>query len=235
MSKSMESVSKGFSTTAKKPSLFIPALMPLVIHLLFIILGYVVFSYKVWAFDPWTLTWYVAWTYPNWWISWGGIFLADILGAITCCMIADMANDAINGQPVNFGKSMGAVFGKIGTLILAALISAVFLYILVLAPFALLVIAIAVIEGTNPFESIKKAFELVFSNFAEAIVFIIIVIVNWIIFCAGFLYLTVVGACIGAVIIWILNVFFTVASVHLYLSLRQALPPPPPPPPPPPL
>lgn len=230
MSKSTESISHGMNTSTKNPILFVPSLAPMVIQLLFLILAYEVFSYQGLTWD-WLGLRVVK--YPNPWLVWGGYFIASIVGFITSCMIVDMANDVINGRPMDLKKSMNLVTGRLGTLILAAIISAVCFITFVLIPVALFIITIAIIEGTDAIESTKRAFDFVVKNLGEVIVFIIVVIVVAIVLGIGFAFIPVVGAYIGAIASWIVNVIFTVASVHFYLALRQALPPPPPPPPPP--
>lgn len=229
MSKSTESISQGMNTSTKNPILFVPSLAPMVIQLLFLILAYVVFpvTYGLYPIPG------LYWEAPNPWLVWGGYFIASIVGFIASCMIVDMANDVINGRPIDLKKSMNLVMGRLGTLILAAIISAVCFITFVLIPVALFIITIAIIEGTDAIQSTKKAFDFVVKNIGEVIVFIIIVIVVAIVLGVGFAFIPVVGAYIGAIASWIVNVVFTVASVHFYLHLRQALPPPPPPPPPP--
>jgi len=226
MSKSTESLSNGVNTSTKNPGLFIPSLAPIVVQLFFLILAYVVFPIRYGVYPI------LYWEAPNPWLVWGGYFIASIVGFIASCMVVDMANDLMNGRPMNMKKSMNLVIGRLGTLILAAIISAICFITFVLIPVALFIITIAIVEGTDAIESTKRSFDFVVKNLGEVIVFIIIVIVVWII--AGFIFalIPVVGAYIGAVVSWILNVVFTVASVHFYLSLRQAVPPPPPPPPP---
>jgi len=44
--KSTESIIKGFDVATKNPVIFVPAVAPLVIHLLFVILAYVVFPVR---------------------------------------------------------------------------------------------------------------------------------------------------------------------------------------------
>jgi len=202
----------------------------MVVQLVFLILAYIVFPYRGLAWDWVNLRFYEV-TYPNPWIVWGGYFIAAIVGFITSCMVVDMANDTINGRPIDLKKSMNLVMGKLGTLILAAIISAVCFITFVLIPVALFIITIAIIEGTDAIESTKRSFDFVIKNLGEVIVFIIIVVVVLIISWVGFAFIPVVGAYIGAVVGWILIVVFVVASVHFYLSLRQPPPPPPPPPP----
>jgi len=226
-SKSTESLSNGINTSTKNPGLFIPSLAPIVVQLLFLILAYVVFPIRYGVYPI------IYWEVPNPWLIWGGYFIAAIVGFIASCMIVDMANDIINGHPMNMKKSMDLVIGKMGTLILAAIISAICFITFVLIPVALFIITIAIVEGTDAIESTKRSFDFVFKNLGEVIIFVIIVIVVWIVLGVGFALIPVVGTYIGAVVSWILNVVFTVASVHFYLSLKQPLPPPPPPPPPP--
>lgn len=209
-SKSTEALSKGIDTSIKNPSLFIPSLAPIVVQLFFLLLAYVVFP----------------------WIVWIGYFIASIIGFIAFCMIVDMANDVINGRLMNLKKSMDLVIGRLGTLILAAIISAVCFITFILIPVALFIITIAIIEGTDAIESTKRSFDFVIKNLGEVIVFILIVILAAIILGIGFSFIPVVGAYIGAIASWFLNVVFTVMAVHFYLSLRQPLPPSPPPPPP---
>ena len=229
MSKSTDALSKGASTSTKNPSLFVPSLAPIVVQLLFLILAYVVFPYRGLAWDLVNLRFYEV-TYPNPWIVWGGYFIASIVAFIASCMVVDMAKDIINGRPMDLKKSMNLVTGKLGTLILAAIISAVCFITFVLIPVALFIITIAITEGTDAIESTKRSFDFVVKNLGEVIVFIIIVIVVSIVLGIGFAFIPVVGAYIGAVVSWVLNVVFVVASVHFYLSLRQPPPPPPPPP-----
>jgi hypothetical protein len=224
-SKSTESISKGVDASTKNPGLFVPILAPLVIQLLFLILAYVVFPVRYGLYSI------LYWEGPNPWLVWGGYFIASIVGFIASCMIVDMANDIINERPMDLKKSMNLVMGRLGTLILAAIIAAVCFITFVLIPVALFIITIAIIEGTDAIESTKRAFNFVVKNIGEVIVFIIIVIVVAVILGIGFAFIPVVGAYIGAIASWIVNVIFTVAAVYFYLALRQPLPPPPPPPP----
>ena len=219
-SKSTEALSKGVDTSTKNPILFIPALVPILIQLVFLFLAYVVFPVR-YGFFPF-VTQVVA---PNALLIWGGYFIAAILGFIASCMTVDMVNDKINGKPINLNKSLNVVTGRLDTLILAAIISAVCYITFFLIPVALFIIAIVIIEKTDAIESTRRSIDLVLKNFEEVIVFMIIVIVAWIVLNIGFSFIPFIGAYIGAVISWLLNVVLTVASVHFYLSLK--LPPPP--------
>lgn len=223
-SKSTEALSKGVNTSTKNPGLFVPILAPLIVQLIFLILAYVVFPERI-GFPPF---FYIE--IPNPYLIWGGYFIAAIIGFIASCMIVDMANDVINGRPMNMKKSMNAVTSRLGTLFIAAIISAIFFLTFVLIPVALFIITIAIIEKTDAIESTKRAFDFFVKNLGEVLVFVIIVIVVSLILGIGFAIIQVVGAYIGAIVSWILNVIFTVSAVYFYLSLRQPMPPPPPPP-----
>ncbi|MEM1552741.1 MAG: hypothetical protein QXH03_08765 [Candidatus Bathyarchaeia archaeon] len=236
--RSTESISKGLDITTKNPGLFIPALAPLIIHLLFVILACVVFParYRVPSLVPYPPYYtYSEVAVPNVWLLWGGYLVASIVGFITGCVIVDMASDVINGRQMNLNKSLNLVISRLGTLILAAIISAICFITFILIPVALFIITIAIIEGTDAIQSTKNAANFVIKNLGEVIIFIIIVAVVSIIFGVVFTVIPVVGVYIGPIVMWIVNVIFTVASVYFYLSLRQPIPPPPPPPPPPPL
>lgn len=219
-SESTEALSKGIDTSTKNPILFVPALVPILIRMLFLILAYVVFPfrYRSLFFDDVVV--------PNTWLIWGGYFIASILGFFAYCIIVDMVNDRINGQPIDLNKSMNVVTGRLDTLILAAIIFAVCFITFFLIPVALFIITIAIIEKTDAIESTKRSIDFVIKNLGEVIVFMIIVIIAWVVLGIGFALIPFIGAFIGDVISWLLNVVLTVAAVHFYLSLR---PPPPPP------
>jgi len=236
-SKSIESISRGFDISTKNPGVFIPALAPLIIHLFFIILAYVVFPmrYRILSQSPYPPFYtYNEVVVPNTWLVWVGYFIASLVGFIASCVIVDMANDIINGRPMNLNKSLNLVVNKLGSLILAAIISAVFFITFILIPVALFIITITIIEGTDAIESTKRAIDFVIKNLGEVIIFVIIVIVISIIFGAAFTFIPIVGIYIGSIIMWMINVIFTVASVYFYLALRPLPPPPPPPSPTPP-
>jgi len=208
--KSTESISKGLDISMKNPSIFIPVIAPLVIHLLFVTLDQI----------------------TNVGLFWVGYFLASIVGFIASCMIVDMANDVINGRPMNLNKSLNFVMGKLGTLILVAIISAICSITVILIPVAFFIITIAIVEGTDALQSTERAVDFVIKNLGEVVIFTIIVVVVSIVFGFAFALIPIVGSYIGPVIMWIINVIFTASAVYLYLTLRQpSLPPPPPPPP----
>jgi hypothetical protein len=220
-SESTEALSKGFDTSTKNLILFVPALAPVIIHVLFLILAYVVFPYR------YNLLFFDDVVTPNAALIWGGYFLSAILGFFASCMIVDMVNDKINNQPIDLNKSLNTIMSRLGTLILAGIIAAVCYVTFILIPVALFIIAIAIIEKKDAIESTKKSIDFVIKNLGEVIVFLIIVIVIWVVLGIGFALIPVVGAYLGSVISWFLNVVLTVAAVYFYLSLKQSSPSPP--------
>jgi len=218
-SKSVESISWSLDISTKNSGLFVPALAPLAIHLFFAFLAYTIFPER---------------HFWNVWLLYGGYFISSIVGFIASCVIVDMTNDIISGRSMDLNKSLNLIMNKSGTLILAAIISAICFITFILIPVALFIITIAIIEGTDAIQSTENAFNFVIKNLSEVIIFIIIVIVVSIILGLAFPLIPVVGVYIGVAAIWMANVIFTVASVYFYLGLRQQFPPPPPPPLPPP-
>ena len=207
----------------KNLGLFVPAIAPIAVQLIFLVLAYVVFPISIFFI-------YLA---PNPYLIWAGSFIASIVGFIASCMVVDMANDLIKGRPMNLSKSMNLVTGRLGTLILAAIISAICAITFVLIPVALFIITIAILEGTDAIESTRRSFNFVVQNVGEVIIYIIIVIVVSVILGFGFGYIPILGPYLGAILNWVSNVVFSVSAVYFYLSLRQTMPLPPPPPPPP--
>ncbi|MEM2092106.1 MAG: hypothetical protein QXR59_02335 [Candidatus Bathyarchaeia archaeon] len=220
MSKSVESITKGFDISIKNPILFLPYAVPIIIQLIFNVLAYLIFPIRL----------YYYFEMPNPYIILLGSLVSSILGFIAACMLVDMANDVISGRPIDLRGSLNLVITKFGTLIVAAIIAALCSITVVLLPIALFIVIIAIIEETGAIESVKRSFDFVIKNIGETIILIIIIIVVSAIFSVGFSYIPIVGPYISAIIGWIINAIFTVVTVYFYLSLR---PPPPPPPPPP--
>jgi len=211
MSESVESISIGANTALKNPVLFVPQLVPLAIELLFGFLAHYVFptEYRI----P-TIAGPIVHRVPNFTLIMVGGFIAAIVGFITACMVVDMANDALIGARVNMSKSLNLVLGRIGPLIVAAIIAAILSITIILLPVAIFIPITAIIERLGPVESTKKAFSFVVNNLGEVIVFIIIVIVVSIIL--AFIPL------IGRALVWIADVIFTVAAIDLYLKRSRA-------------
>lgn len=222
MSKSIESISKGLDISMKNPMLLAPFTAPIIVQWIFSALAQL-FPIRYYFFEA-----------PNPFILMFGSFVAAILGFVAACMLIDMVNDILNGRPVDLRKSLNLVVSRISTLIVTAVIAALFSITVILLPIAMFIVVIAIIEEADAVESVKRAFNFVLSNVGEVVIFIILVIVIGAVFSYGFSLIPVIGSYIGAVVSWLLNAIFTVSAVYFYISLRPPPPPPPPSPPPPP-
>jgi len=238
MSKSTQAIKEAFNLCLKQPILFLPALAPIIIQVIFQALSNV---FAVTITEPGYIIGGV--TFPGYsysvanpWLAWGGSFLAAIVGFVAICMIVDMANDVSKGKTANLNKSLSYVMGKLGTLIIAAIIAGICIFTVILIPVGLFIAVIAIIEGTDAIESTKRSFSFFKRYIAEIIVFLILIIIISAILGFGFGLIPVVGPYLGSILSWGLNVVWTAAALSFYLSLRgnlQSIPPPPPPPPPP--
>ena len=73
----------------------------------------------------------------------------------------------------------------------------------ILIPIALFIITIAIVEKTDAVESTKRAFSFVAKNLVEVLAFIIIAIVIWALLDLGFAFIPVIGAYLGAIVVWL--------------------------------
>jgi len=221
ISSSINSISRGLDVVFKNPVILVPSLIPMVIALIFDFLARWVFAQQY--IIPGAII-----STPNIALLTLGSFIAGILGFIAECMVVDMANDVFSGGKPNLSKSLNLVIGKLVTLIVLAIIAAILSIIIIGIPVAFFLAIVAIVEGVGVGESLSRAISFVTKNLGSVIVFIIIVIVVAII-------LALIPI-IGSILSWIASIIFTVAAVHLYISLKAPppqpeLPPPPPPPP----
>ncbi|MEM3770455.1 MAG: hypothetical protein QXG76_04635 [Candidatus Bathyarchaeia archaeon] len=221
MTKSEESISKGLDLSIKNPTIFMPALAPIVVGVFFNLLAYIFgTTYYIGAKE------FVA---PNVYLSLGGLFIAYILGTLAGFMIVDMANDILKGRQADLTKSLDMVISRFGTLILATIIAAIFGITIILLPIAFFLITIVIVDGLDAIESVKRSFDFVVKNVKEALIFIVIVIIVQIVVSVILSLIPIVGPFVATAISWLLNVVFLASSVYFYHALKE-LPPPPPPP-----
>jgi len=212
MSKSIESISRGLDISVKNPMLLAPFAAPIIVQWVFSALAQL-FPIRYYFIEA-----------PNPFILMFGSFVAAILGFVAACMLIDMVNDSLSGRPIDLRKSLNLVVSRIGTLIVTAIIAALFSITVILLPIAMFIVVIAIIEELDAVESVKRSFNFVLSNVGEVLVFIILVIVIGAVFSYGFSLIPIVGSYIGAVVSWLLNAIFTVSAAYFFISLR---PPPP--------
>ncbi|PVX25248.1 MAG: hypothetical protein CW691_05195 [Candidatus Bathyarchaeum sp.] len=198
--KSVNAIANGFDTTTKNLLLFAPPLVLLAIQLLFQFLVY---------------------NFPNIWLVWAGRFIVGLIGFIAYCIVVDMTNDAINGQPLNLNKSLNAIMGRLAELILVAIVTVLCALTILLIPLALFLRTITVVEKTDTNQTISKSVDFVRNNLGEVVFFAIIVIIVAVFISFGFSLIPFVGAYLSDFLNMLVNVVFTTASVHLYFSLKE--------------
>ncbi len=203
MSEALNSISVGANTAFKNPVIFVPALIPLVIHAAFAYLAHYVFTTEYYT------PYWGAYRVPNYGLLTLGSLIASIVGFIVGFVIIDMAHDALISRGPDMSRSFNKVMSRIGPLTVVAIVAAVLAITIVLLPVSIFMSVIAMIETLDVGESIKRAFSFVGKNLGEVIVYIIIVIVVAIIL--GLIPV------VGSALYWIANVIFTAAAVDLYL------------------
>ena len=203
-SKSVDAITNGINTSTKNLSLFVPSLVLIVVQLLFQFSASLV---------------------PNIWLVWAGRFIVGLIGFMAYCMVVDMTNDYINGQPVDLNKSLNLVIGRLAELIVIAIIAVLCSLTILLIPLALFIRTIAIVEETDTEQTIAKSVDFVRYNLGEVLVFVIVVILVTVILTFGFSFIPFIGAYLGVILNGFVGVVFAAASVHLYLSLRSPPPP----------
>ncbi len=146
----------------------------------------------------------------------------------------------------SFTKAWEKVTALIITLIVIAIISAVFMLTIILIPVAIFLIPIAIIDEANISETIKRAFNFVAKHIKEVIVVVIVLLVIGIISYAATTLIAradprIAGATtiISNTITETIYAYFTIlATILYYIKTRGETPatkeielPPPPPPP----
>ncbi|RLE76754.1 MAG: hypothetical protein DRJ56_03655 [Thermoprotei archaeon] len=205
MSEALNSISVGANAAFKNPVIFIPAIIPLVIHAAFAYLAYCVFGMEI--YTPLGII-----RMPNYGLLFLGSLIASIVGFIVGFVIIDMAHDALISRGPDMSRSFNKVMSRIGPLIVVAIVAAILAITIILLPVSIFTTVIAMVEALDVGDSISRAFSFIGKNLGEVIVYIIIVIVVAIIL--GLIPV------IGSALYWIASVIFTAAAVDLYLRKR---------------
>ena len=175
----------------------------------------------------------------------GGIALSIIRFLVYSILVAYTTLLLRKGAS-SFTKAWEKVTALIITLIVIAIISAVFMLTIILIPVAIFLIPIAIIDEANISETIKRAFNFVAKHIKEVIVVVIVLLVIGIISYAATTLIAradprIAGATtiISNTITETIYAYFTIlATILYYIKTRGEttatkeieLPPPPPPP-----
>lgn len=200
-SESVMAISNGVDTVTRNLLLFVPSIVLLVIELLF------QFSISL---------------VPNIWLVWPGRFIVGFIGFIIYCIVVDMTNDSINGNPVDLKKSLNVIVSRLPELILVAIVAVLCALTILLIPLAFFIRTITIIEKTDTNQTISKSVDFVRNNLGDVLVFVLITILVSFLFV--FSLIPFVGTYIGDLLNLVVNVVFTTASVHLYTSLKMTTP-----------
>ena len=198
-SQSVIAISKSVDTVTKNLLLFVPPALFLVIQLLF------QFSVSM---------------IPNIWLVFAGRFIISFIGFMAYCIVVDMTNDTINGNPLDLNKSLNVIMRRLPELILIAIVAVLCALTILLIPLAFFIRTIAIVEKTNTNQTISKSLDFVRSNLGDVIVFMLITILVAALFTIVFYLIPFVGAYVGDFLNMLVSVVFAAASVHLYTSLK---------------
>jgi hypothetical protein len=202
-SESVIAISKGVDTVTKNLLLFVPPFVLLVIQLLF------QFSVSM---------------IPNIWLVWAGRFIVGFIGFMTYCIVVDLTNDSINGNPLDLNKSLNVIMSRLPELILVAIVAVLCALTILLIPLAYFIRTITIIEKTDTNQTISKSVDFVRYNLGDVLFFVIITFLVSVLFTLVFSLIPFVGAYVGDLLNMLVNVVFTAASVHLYTSLKIPTP-----------
>ena len=198
-SQSVIAITKSVDTVTKNLLLFVPPAPFLVIQLLF------QFSVSM---------------IPNIWLVFAGRFIISFIGFMAYCIVVDMTNDTINGNPLDLNKSLNVIMRRLPELILIAIVAVLCALTILLIPLAFFIRTIAIVEKTNTNQTISKSLDFVRSNLGDVIVFMLITILVAALFTIVFYLIPFVGAYVGDFLNMLVSVVFAAASVHLYTSLK---------------
>jgi hypothetical protein len=129
-----------------------------------------------------------------------------------------MVNGKINNQATSFIKSFNSILPRLGTLVLAAIISAICFATYILIPIALFLTVIIMIEGMGAIESTKSSFYFTLRHLGNTIILVVVTIVAWVIFEYSFAAFGFPGAITGVILGWLAIGFLSVTSLVLYLT-----------------
>jgi hypothetical protein len=120
----------------------------------------------------------------------------------------DLARNAYDKKSLDLGSSIGYVFKRFGSFIVAAIIGAVLTITVILIPVAVLMFVIMVVDETGIFDALGKAFKVLFADLGDIIVILVVAVVGTFLF--GFIPL------LSTFLIDALYVVISVACIDLY-------------------
>jgi hypothetical protein len=125
----------------------------------------------------------------------------------------DMSRDAYNKQPLDLGSSISYVFSRIVPFTIAAIIGMLLSITIVLIPVVILTFVVMVIDETEVFDALGKAFNVIKADLGDIIIVIIVAII-------GFAVTSIVPL-VSSLLYSILNVVIGLAFIDIYMNFKN--------------
>lgn len=184
----METLSKGVNIISAKPMVLVPALLGAVISAVLSVL------------------------------SIGGAYgiLLNLIGAIISYVLGfaslDMSRNAYLNRELNLSKSIQYVIERIGTFIVASIVGALLAITIILAPVAILMFVVIVVDETGIVKAASRAFQVLGARLVPIIIILVIsgaagIILGMIPF-------------VGSILVAAFNVLIALAFIDIYYGAR---------------
>jgi hypothetical protein len=152
-------------------------------------------------------------------LSFGGTLgiLLTLIGAIISYLLSfaslDMSRNAYLNQELNLTKSINYVIQHIGTFIIASIVGALLAITIILAPVAVLMFVIIVVDQTGIVNAISRALKVLGAKLVDIIILFVIAIVADIIL--GLIPFA------GSIFVAAFNVLIALAFIDIYYDYKR--------------
>ena len=144
-------------------------------------------------------------------ITFGGVILSFVLNIASL----DMARDAYLNRDMNLLKSLKYITKNLGTFLMASLLGALLSFVVYLAPLAILILAVLIVDEEGVIDSILSTFKVIKDRFSPSILIILISIIAFLLIDA----IPIVGPVLNAMF----NVFLGLTFIDLYSDYKLEL------------
>ncbi|MBS7631527.1 zinc-ribbon domain-containing protein [Candidatus Bathyarchaeota archaeon] len=207
--------SHAFQLAMRKPIVFTPVVIGSIISILITFLGLLLAGVSITQY-PFTGSWRDPSNFGK--ISFfGGFIILMLIGSIITYIMflasLDMSRDAYLDRPLDLSKSVRYVLSRLGTLIAASIIGAIFSATIILIPVAILMFVIIIVDEEGIGTSISKSFSVLSRRLGDILVILLIAIVGNVIL--GFIPV------IGELLSSCLNVIIGISFIALYFEYKK--------------
>ena len=211
----IENFSYALQLSIRKPIVFIPVIIGSIISILITILGLFLTGVSV-----------AQYPFPGSWRDpsilgkitfFGGFIILMLIGSIIAYIMflasLDMSRNAYLDRPLDLWESIKYVFSRLGTLIAASIIGAIFSATVILIPVAILMFVILVVDEEGIGTSISKSFNVLSRRIGSILIILLIAIF-------GNMILGLVPV-IGELLSSCLNVIIGISFIALYFEYKK--------------